>query len=75
MNYQKYLTALLYAVEVPLSVWAGFELGVGRYVLGAIITAVLMLMSVAATITWINAQTMEINSKINKSRNDKRKKR
>ncbi len=73
MNYQKYLTALLYSVQVPISVWAGFEFGVGHYVFGIILTAIMMCIEITAVITWMNAQTIEINAKTNKSRNNKRK--
>lgn len=73
MNYQKYLTALLYSVEVPLSVWAGFELGLGKYVFGVIITIVMMLIEVSAVVTWMNAQTIEIDTDLNKPRNRRKR--
>ncbi|HUC38947.1 MAG TPA: hypothetical protein VL944_02350 [Candidatus Acidoferrum sp.] len=71
-NYQKYLTALLYASETPIGVWAGFELGVGHYIFGIVLVVVMMGMEVSAVITWMNAQTIEIDADINKVRHKKR---
>lgn len=66
MNYQKYVTAVLYSVEVPLGVWAGFEFGATHYALGIIITIIMMIVEIAAVITWMNAQTIEIGNKTRK---------
>jgi hypothetical protein len=73
MNYQKYITALLYSVQVPIFVWAGFEFGVGNYTFGMVLTAITMCMEVAAVITWINAQTIEISAQEGRLRATKRK--
>ena len=59
-NYQKYLTAALYAIEVPLGVWAGYEFGASSYLAGIVLTFVMMAVETAAVITWMNAQTIEI---------------
>jgi len=75
MNYQKYVTALLYAVEVPISVWAGFEFGSVHYVFGIILTVIMMFIEVSAVITWMNAQTIEIDKDINRSIRNRRKRR
>ncbi len=61
MNYQKYVTAILYAVQVPFYVWAGFEFGTGEFVNGVLLTALVMFLDMIAVITWMNAQTLEIN--------------
>ncbi len=67
-NYQKYLTAMLYAAETPIGVWAGFELGKANYIYGIVLTAVMMAFEVTAVITWMNAQTIEIDDDLNKSK-------
>ena len=62
LNYQKYVTAMLYATEVPLGVWAGFSFGAGQYTYGLILTAVMMCIEILAVVTWMNAQTIEIET-------------
>lgn len=67
-NYQKYLTAILYAVETPVGVWAGFEFGKANYLYGIVLTVVMMMFEITAVITWMNAQTIEIDDDLNKKR-------
>lgn len=73
MNYQKYLTALLYSIEMPLGVWAGFEFGVLHYFFGVVIVIIMMVVKVAAVVTWMNAQAIEIETHGARSRKIRRK--
>ena len=65
-NYQKYLTAILYAIEVPVGVWAGFEFGATNYLFGAALTVLMMIIEVSAVVTWMNAQTIEIDEDLDR---------
>ncbi|MCL5412636.1 MAG: hypothetical protein M1474_03285 [Candidatus Marsarchaeota archaeon] len=59
-NYKKFVTAALYAIQVPLGVLAGYELGAQNFFLGVAITGLLMVIEVFAVTMWMDAQTAEI---------------
>ena len=54
------MTALGYAMMPPLSVWTGYALGSGRYLLAIPLVTVCMVLQFTLTQLWIKAQTEEI---------------
>lgn len=63
MNIKKFLTAALYSLQVPLGVFAGFQLGEGHYLIGGVVTVAMMFIEGCAVVTWMEAQTQELERK------------
>ncbi len=66
MNYKKYVTAVLYALQVPLGVWTGFEFGKESYLLGGLLTTIMIVIEGFAVVTWHDGQTLEIREMLKK---------
>jgi len=62
-NPKKYLTAIFYASQTPLGVWAGFSFGKGDWLLGASLTIGMMIFEGLAVMLWMDAQTIEVSRK------------
>ena len=60
MRRKTFLTAFFYASLEPLSVWIGYELGLGSYTLGVALIVVAAFLEFFAVTFWIDAQTDSI---------------
>lgn len=59
MNTSKYLSALLYALEMPMGVWAGIELDHKHYWLGIILISLISVMVAVGVFTFMDGQARE----------------
>jgi len=60
MRRKTFLTAFFYATLEPLSVWIGYELGLGAYLLGITLIVLAAFLEFLAVTFWIDAQTDSI---------------
>jgi hypothetical protein len=61
---KKYISALLYAIQIPVSVWAGISLDRGRWWLGCGLIGAMMVTECVAVLTFMDGQTDDIATKI-----------
>lgn len=56
------VTAALYTLETPIGVWAGIALDKSQWLLGCVLTCVLMVLVFLGVCLWFDTQTKEINN-------------
>lgn len=61
---KKYFSAILYAIQIPVSVWAGIELDHKAYWIGGSLVAAMMIVECIAVLTFMDGQTDDITRKI-----------
>ena len=63
---KKYISAVLYAIQIPGSVWAGIELSNKAWVLGCSIVGAMMVIEIAAVLLFVLGQGDDIERRIKK---------
>jgi hypothetical protein len=61
---KKYLSAILYAIQIPVSVWAGIELDHKAWMLGGSLIAAMMIVECAAVLLFLDGQADDIERRI-----------
>ena len=66
MKWKKVATAILYPAQAPIGVWAGYELAISNWIMGGILTGLIMMMEFCAVCAWMDAQSSQTVDELKK---------